>query len=214
MNLQDVIQSVEGHQFAAEVNLASGSDGFYRALRHHDLFRELADHMKEPAVPEMILRRLLELSRRPIQLQYENPFDAAMTTYLTALEAERPTLAGVAAEAVSRAPNCWWAMEASARLLARVTSAKLCLPLNVASLGKMEQLLASHAVGIGASGAMKPPVEPPLPRNHQRGFDAGLTLGAMISHPVGSPSPFASLAARPRQGLNRCRRSKRAKEAA
>jgi hypothetical protein len=121
MNLKGVMQAIEGHQFAAEVNLASGSFAFYRSLKNHRLFLELAGLVKESGAREAIAARLVELSSKQIELQYENPFDAAMTAYLTVLdEADNlETLAG-AAEAVSKAPNCWWAAEASTRLMSKV----------------------------------------------------------------------------------------------
>src|SRR5260370_47516 len=111
MSLQDVMLKVEDHQFAAEMNLASGSMTFYNSLRNHRVFSELTEQMKEPNVPEAVLRRLIELSNRTVQPQFENPFDVALTTYLTMLDLHSPELIRRAAEVVSKAPNCWWATE-------------------------------------------------------------------------------------------------------
>ncbi len=151
MSLQEVMQAIESHRFAAELNLASGSSIFYRGLQNHRLFRELSDHVNEPGAGarEAILARLLQLSRQRIELQYGNPFDTAMTTYLTVLDqVENPETLSSAAEAVSKAPNCWWAAEASMRLQSKVKLHRLRQPF---SLGKIEieSLFHSEARTLG-----------------------------------------------------------------
>jgi hypothetical protein len=118
MTLQEVMSLIESQHFAAEVNMAASSNMFDRGLRNHHLFRDLAEHMKKGREREEVFRRVLDLSRRPIQSEFENPFDAALAAYLIALDTEDPGMAAIAAETVWKAPNCWWAAEHSARLLA------------------------------------------------------------------------------------------------
>ena len=113
MSLQNVMETIEGHQFAAEVNLAAGFDAFHRGIENHSLFRDLAVLIKDPGVLKTVLVRLIELSRKPIRTQYENPFDSAMAAYLVAVDAVDPEVAAAAAEAVSKTPNCWWASQVS-----------------------------------------------------------------------------------------------------
>ena len=155
MSLQDVMLKVEDHQFAAEMNLASGSVTFYNSLRNHWVFRELAEQMKGPNVPEAVLRRLIELSNRSVQPQFENPFDVALTTYLTMLDLYNPELVRRGAEVVSQAPNCWWATEMALRLLARIDLGQMTTiasepAMNATSLGRTPRVIATQT-GIPAS---------------------------------------------------------------
>jgi hypothetical protein len=120
MSLQDVMRKVEDHGFSAEMNLVSGSKAFHKGLRNHPVFRELLEALKEPHAPDRILQQIIELSTQPVQPHFENPFDVALTVYLTALDLHRPDLVRRAAENVSKAPNCWWAAEMSLRQLAHI----------------------------------------------------------------------------------------------
>jgi hypothetical protein len=114
MSPREMMETIEGPQFAAEVNLAAGFEAFHRSIQSHSLFRDLAGLMKDhPAVFKTVLVRLNDLSRKPIRMQYENPYDSAMAAYLMAADGVDPEVAAVAAEAVSKAPNCWWASQVS-----------------------------------------------------------------------------------------------------
>ncbi len=119
MNLEELMGTIEDHRFAAEANLAIGSRAFHSGIRTHCVIHQLLEHMKEPNVPEIILKRTVELAKRPVPTPFENPFDTALAAYLTALDLNSPELLRHAAEAVSKAPNCWWATEMSLRFLAR-----------------------------------------------------------------------------------------------
>ena len=122
------METVEGHRFGAEVNLAAGLHGFYRATQNHPLFRDLADLMKDPGALKTVLVRLIELSRKPIRMQYENPFDSAMAAYLMAADGVDPEVAAVAAETVSKAQNCWWASQVSSGIAVSVSLRRLGVP--------------------------------------------------------------------------------------
>ena len=97
MTLQDVMENIEGNQFAAEANLAAGFDAFYRSVQSCSLFRELAYSIKYPGA----LKTLLNRSGCSM-----NPFDSAMAAYLMAVERGDSEVASVVAEAFSKAPNC------------------------------------------------------------------------------------------------------------
>lgn len=150
MTLEQAMCVIEGHEFAAEANLASGSKAFYSGLRKHPAFRELLGHIREPNAPETMLRRSVELASRPVDRSIENPFDTALTAYLTALDLQNSELIGRAAEAVSKATNCWWAAEISSRILARVSE------------GQMP--LAVFHPGVNASALGADPETPSSPR--------------------------------------------------
>jgi hypothetical protein len=130
MSLKEIMDTLEGHRFAAEANLASGSQAFHNALRSHSIVSELTEHMKEPKVAEMIFKRIVELANKPAPAGFENLFDTALAAYLTALDLSDSELLRQAAEAVSKAPQCWWATEMSSRLLARVHQGQMPIPIS------------------------------------------------------------------------------------
>jgi len=192
MSPQELMRALEGHQFAAEVNLAGGSEAFYRGLRSHRLFCELMNQLKQRSTRELVLARLLELSREPIRPEYENPYDAAMTAYLVALEAtEKAELVAAAAEAVSKAPNCWWASGASARLLA------------AENLRRSANVLATAASGIIESSFLA------WAQQQTR-----TPLGGMNSYSAGLRSWTCSVASRSARRANPLRGGKRARRPA
>ena len=147
MTLQEVMETVEGQPFSAEANLAAGLDAFCGAIRNHSLFRDLADRMKDPGVLKTVLVRLVELSRRPIRMQYENPFDSAMAAYLMAVEAVDSEVAAVAAEAVSEAPNCWWASQVSTGIENSASLRRLGVPSAPLARGVMRNMVAGSEIG-------------------------------------------------------------------
>jgi len=151
MSLPDVMEAIEGHQFAAEVNLAAGLDAFYRAIQNHSLFRDLADLVKDPGALKTVLVRLIELSRKPIRMQYESPFDSAMAAYLMAVEGVDPEVVAVAAEAVSKTPNCWWASQVSSGIAVSANLRRLGVP----SAPLVRTVMRSVVVG-GAIGPTSP----------------------------------------------------------
>lgn len=116
MTLRELIPLIEAPLFSAEVNLASGSKGFYQTLRRHPLVKALREQLCSHDVATALVRRVHQLSKVETDEGYENPYDAAMTAYLTALEDTNRDLAAAAARSVAKLENCWWAAETSARL--------------------------------------------------------------------------------------------------
>ncbi len=123
MTLTELTRAIEQHRFSAEVNLAAGTKAFRRGLRHHELFRELADLANEPQVRSEIAERVAMLSHAEIDATYENPFDAALSAYLTVLgDTAEPEVVIEAASAATSAPNCWWTVGISRELLMRAVA--------------------------------------------------------------------------------------------
>lgn len=119
----ELMRAIELHRFSGEVNLAAGTKTFRRSLRNHALFRELADLAKEPHVRTKIAERVATLSRAEIDAKYENPFDAALSAYLTVLgDTAEPEVVIEAASAAASAPNCWWTVGISRELLIRAVA--------------------------------------------------------------------------------------------
>ena len=155
MTVEEMFSAVEDHGFAAEANLASGSKAFHSGLRNHRVFRDLMELMKEPNTPQEVLKRIVQLASRPVQMRFENPYDTALTTYLTALDLKSPELVERGAEAVSRAPNCWWGREMSLRVLERARQGQMTLQasqpcINPSVLGETVYTLLEDGMAIAA----------------------------------------------------------------
>ena len=156
MTLDELMQAIETHQFAAELNVVSGTSAFYRALRNHHFFGELTSTLKDRSSREALTARLLKLCNEQIDPQYENPFDTAMTIYLTALDdSDNPAALAHIADSVSKAPNCWWAAETAERILSKVKMQRQRI-----KLGGLDPGIRSEApLGrMSAFGASSPPL--------------------------------------------------------
>ena len=156
MTLQDVMETIEGHRFAAEVNLAAGFEAFSGGIQNHLLFRDLADRMKDQSVLKIALRRLSELARKPIRMQYENPSDSAMAAYLMAVQRVDPEVAAVAAEAISKTPNCWWASQVSSRIAASASLRRLGVPSAPLARSAMRNMVAGGEIDRAPHAMLKP----------------------------------------------------------
>ena len=120
------------------------------------------------------MERVLELVRREIDPEYENPWDAALSAYLLFLMSCNVALASVAADAVLECPNCWWSRKiaekkeafyqvgSTAHNIYRWPSGARTVAANSAVTGQ------SRFAGIG-SGSLPPRVElPRLVYGHQQ----------------------------------------------
>lgn len=123
MQLADVMREIEQYRFASELNLASGTKAFRRGLRAHELFRSLVDLSKEQAGKAAVARRVEELAETQVDLQYENRYDTALSTYLMALgDTAEPEVIAKAAMAATRARNTWWTVGISHDLVSHAVA--------------------------------------------------------------------------------------------
>jgi hypothetical protein len=107
--LSDIMQGIEQYRFSSELNLAAGAKAFRRALRGHELFRELAERAKEFDARVAVAERVEKLAGTEIDSRYENRYDAALSAYLLVLaDTAQPELIVKTAVAAARAPNIWW----------------------------------------------------------------------------------------------------------
>ncbi len=70
-------------------------------------------------VQESILGRIFDLSRLKVDLRYQNPNDTALAILLWLTLFAAPEHAGLAAEVVDLAPQCWWAKKLARRIIVR-----------------------------------------------------------------------------------------------
>ena len=137
MTKEGLYAGFEGHEFAARINIVSGSRQFLLALNSQPAMLELFDAAKDERVAIETMARVLRLARQSIDLRYENPFDVAMSAYLLVLQQTQPELARIAAEVVLASPNCWWARKTAQMIW-------VCLLCDDGpSAGRMEPFLVS-----------------------------------------------------------------------
>lgn len=117
MNWKQALAEIETHDFAANLNVASGFRSFFRAVSKDPVILVLRERMRESGeAREEILGRIYDLARFDIDLRYENPNDIPLAVslwlmYFTSFSS------GLAAYYVDQAPNCWYAKKLARRLL-------------------------------------------------------------------------------------------------
>jgi hypothetical protein len=116
MTLAETMGTIEQDEFAAEMNLASGTTAFRRAIRGHELFHRLSELVKEN--PSEVAERIEAISHIEVDERYENRFDTALSAYLMVLsDVAKPELAAKSSQAVLRTPKIWWASGIARELL-------------------------------------------------------------------------------------------------
>jgi len=116
MTLPETMAAIEQDEFAAEMNLAAGTNAFRRAIREHELFNRLSELAREN--PSEVAERIETISRGEVDERYENPFDTALSAYLMVLwDVAPPEITSRIAQAVLRTPRTWWASGLARELL-------------------------------------------------------------------------------------------------
>lgn len=116
MNATDAMARIEGHAFAAMVNLASDFPTFLRILTAQPEVCGLAEAMKSEQVTSDVLARVMELAAGPATEGHEHPADAALAAYLWLLSATDHANAERAVETIRQCAQCWWARKMAEHL--------------------------------------------------------------------------------------------------
>ena len=110
----ELFEKVESLHFSARVNLASDTKAFIRLASTQPEFLQLREGMDDESSRRRVVDRALFLSRQPFDIKYENPYDAAVATYLFALSMSDEMLAHeVVKGIVSNNTGWWWAWKLS-----------------------------------------------------------------------------------------------------
>lgn len=117
MTASDAIKEIESDEFAARLNVAASIETFLRIAEEQESVRGLLSELDSVRERTRLFNRLLELSRSPADLRYENQWDVALAVYLWLLSLRDPGLRALAAAIVARTPQCWWAARISHYLL-------------------------------------------------------------------------------------------------
>jgi hypothetical protein len=107
--IDEIIQKIESVEFSALLGIASSFRLFCKILYDREEMKTLLKlSRKSPENRWLVFKRITELARQDIDLQYENPNDTAISAYLIALSLVDLELAKTAASSVLVAQNCWW----------------------------------------------------------------------------------------------------------
>lgn len=79
-NSRDIFDKVESSEFRVQAGLASGRRMLHNIITETPEFFALLN-----LDPRVILIRVLDLSREPVDIEYVNPHDTAIATYLLAI---------------------------------------------------------------------------------------------------------------------------------
>ena len=116
-DLQNIFAEIESHGFSAQVNVASNYKTFCRALGGQPEVQRLAALMKLNENQQLVFQRVLELSARPSDQEFENPWDSALAAYIWLLASTDQALAKMAAAKIIESHGYWWAKKVADEVL-------------------------------------------------------------------------------------------------
>lgn len=123
MNWPDALAEVESPQFAARINVVSGTKAFFRAVSKDPVVVELYQQSRDSGeLREEVLGRIQDLAAEDIDRRYENPNDTPLAVLLWLTCRAAPESAQVAAQYTARAPQCWYARNLAQRIIALPTA--------------------------------------------------------------------------------------------
>ncbi|NER35600.1 MAG: hypothetical protein F6J93_16675 [Oscillatoria sp. SIO1A7] len=112
------MEVIESRRLDAILNAASSFSLFLKGVHQETATRQLVEEMqKSPRNVWLVLQKTVELSQKKIDLQYQHPWDTALTIYMWALSLVNLEVAGIAAAFVEEADNCWWAKKLAYNIL-------------------------------------------------------------------------------------------------
>ncbi|MBD1856455.1 MULTISPECIES: hypothetical protein [Leptolyngbya] len=118
MKFDEVLRSLETTEFAAQANLASGYKTFIRFAYEHEAVTELLRKLsKSSRQRHLVLARIRHLAKKDFDLNYRNPWDVALATYMQTLSLVDLDLAQEGAAIVAKIPNCWWSNKTAQHFL-------------------------------------------------------------------------------------------------
>jgi len=108
MNFEKAIREIEAPELSARLNVASDFRTFLRAAQQEEALRILLEGLNSKENLAKVILRVVELSQKETDPNYENPWDTALAVFLWAVNQKYPDLATALAKIVMRAPECWW----------------------------------------------------------------------------------------------------------
>jgi hypothetical protein len=148
---EELFQGIESDRFAALVNVASNLKTFLRALDAQPEVRQPAAAMGSAEVRSSVLGRVIELTERATDPNYEHPGDSALAAYLWLLGKIAPELASVAVAKVEECPRCWWAKKVAAAIKPAQSDGN-----GVRSAGAVSGIAPARSASRGRDGGTEP----------------------------------------------------------
>lgn len=110
MTLQQLVERIEGTEFAVELGVASLAETFVRGLQAQQEVADLYLALRTDSDRKYkLMDRVDALARREPDVRYDNRWDIPLATYVWVLDRIDPPLASIAAERVLSVRNLWWA---------------------------------------------------------------------------------------------------------
>jgi hypothetical protein len=105
----DFYCEVENEAFASRVSIASTVGVLKQAIRHDSAYKRLVNLLLTTKLASAaVAKRVALLSSQAIDPTYSNPFDAALSAYVLALQETSSSWLRSAAILALRAPQTWW----------------------------------------------------------------------------------------------------------
>lgn len=119
MEISDDLAIIESRQFAAELNVVSSTEAFYRAVSRNPVVVRVLEKLRTSgeAVEELV-GRVLDLCAVSTDPRYENPYDAALVAYLWLAYYGSEGLSQSLATTVDKTSGTWYAKKLAFRILA------------------------------------------------------------------------------------------------
>lgn len=118
MNLKQALGEIKTHEFAARLNVVSGTNQFFMTAKNElavdSLYRDM---INSGEAREEVLGYIHDLSQLEVDKRYENPNDTALAILLWLTDFAAPNFSRLAADLVDRAPQCWYAKKLARRIL-------------------------------------------------------------------------------------------------
>ena len=114
--MQQVFNDIESEGFRAHVNLASDYHVFSRLVFETEAARRLSQLLDEAGNRKLLLDRIHQLTGTEVDDRFENPWDAALATYVLVMFRKHMLFGQLAVVAARRARQKWWLAQTLARL--------------------------------------------------------------------------------------------------
>ncbi len=122
MSLQNLFKEIESFEFGARVGVASGFRTFGSIVCNQNEVKQLRDCIEDGSAYRKLWERAVEICNRPIDQNYENPWDISIAVYLTIIQDYNPDEGQILAEIiVEGTPNLFWARKVALAVLSPET---------------------------------------------------------------------------------------------
>lgn len=112
MEIRQAIRAIENPNFPTQFSLVSGIQLLLKLFSEDEAVKTLTQELAaNDRVGELILRRIVVLSRKNFDLNYENPWDTALAAYIHILDKAKHPAAREADTIIGTIPNCFWAFQ-------------------------------------------------------------------------------------------------------